>query len=483
MRLSKSQYIRGLQCHKSLWLYRHRRDLMTETPPSLQFTFDQGRLIGELAWRRFSGGRLIKEDHLHAAEALKATAAAADEGQSVIYEAAAIYDRVLIRADILVRRGKLWDLIEVKGAAGVKEVNLDDVAVQKYVLDGAGFSIRKCFVMHVNNQYTRQGEIDAAKFFTLADVGEEAALMQKEIPKRVARMLEVLNLKNAPEIDIGPHCSAPYDCAFMDHCWKDIPDYSVFDLVRIKNEKALALRKKGVLLIRDIPEDFPLSASQKLQVEVEKSGRPRIDRQAIAEILKKPVYPLHFLDFETISPAIPPYDGIRPFQQIPFQASLHIQKVKGGPVESREYLGDAKSDPRPGLVDFLVKSIAPQGSVVAYNASFEGSRIAELADTYPRSAKSLRAIKDRLWDIAIPFRSGFYVHPKFKGRWSIKAVLPALVPEMSYEGMIIGNGQDASSAYLNLMEGKLSQTETKNTISALKKYWPFSGLNPATISD
>jgi len=178
MRLSKSQYIRGLQCHKALWLYYYRKDLIPETPAPLQQIFDQGHRIGELAWQRFPGGRLIKEDHLHIPEAVEATSAAKAAGEKIIYEAAAIFDRVLVRPDILIRKGNSWDMVEVKGSTDVKDVYLDDVAIQKYVLDGAGFPIRKCFVMYVNRDYVRHGEIDPAEFFTLEDVTNSVAGLQ-----------------------------------------------------------------------------------------------------------------------------------------------------------------------------------------------------------------------------------------------------------------------------------------------------------------
>lgn len=470
MRLSKSQYIRGLQCHKALWLYRHRRDLMPETPPSLQLIFDQGHRIGELARRWFAGGILIEPDYRKIPEALKATRAAAADGVPSIFEAAAIHDRVLVRPDVLIRRGGSWDLVEVKGSTEVKEVYVEDAAVQRYVLDGGGFQVRRCFLMHINNQYVRRGAVEPDKIFTMADITKDVAALQRHIPARVAAMHKVLALKAPPKIDIGSHCSDPYDCDFVSHCWRHIPDYSVFNLVRVRQEKVAALMDRGVLHVRDIPEDFPLTATQKLQVAVEKSGRPHIERKAIADMLREPKYPLYYLDFETISPAIPPYDGLRPFQQMPFQASLHVQKARGGTVEHFEFLGDAKNDPRPALTEFLVRRIGGRGSVVAYNAAFEGSRLAELAEAYPKHAKALLSMKARLWDLAAPFRSGTYLHPEFQGSYSIKAVLPALVAGMSYEGMAIANGGDASIAYLNLMEGTLPPDEARRTIAALKRY-------------
>lgn len=220
MRLSKSQYMRGLQCHKSLWLYRHRRDLIPETPPSLQRIFDQGHRIGELAWKRFPGGRLIAEDHLHIPEAVEATRVAAAAGVAIIYEAAAIHDRVLVRPDILIRKGDGWDMVEVKGSTEIKDVYLGDVAIQKYVLDGAGFPVRQSFIMHVSNEYMPRDVVEAEKFFVLSEVTNEVAALQKEIPTRVAAMHEVLALPTAPNISIGPHCNAPYACQFIPYCWK-----------------------------------------------------------------------------------------------------------------------------------------------------------------------------------------------------------------------------------------------------------------------
>lgn len=472
MRLSKSQYVRGLQCPKSLWLYRHRRDLIPEVAPSLQMIFDQGHAIGELAQTRFGGGRLIAEDHQHAPEAVEATKAAVQAGSKILYEAAALHDDVLIRADIIVRSPKAdaWDLIEVKGSTGVKDVYLHDIAIQKYVLEGAGFRIRRTYLMHVNNGYVRHGEIRPEEFFTLADVTREVDGLAADVPKRVAEFHKVLKLRKAPSIDIGSRCSDPYDCEFQDHCWRDIPEYSVFDLAYAKGKTTAALRDQGILSIQDIPEGFPLSRTQEIQVSVEKTGRPHIEREEIARILSKADYPRHFLDFETINPAIPPYNGLRPFQQLPFQASVHVIRQPAGRVQHFEYLGDGSCDPRPGLAAMLVETISPRGSVVAYNVGFEGMCLEGLAESFPKQRKALQSAKNRLWDLATAFRKGHYVHPDFRGSWSIKNVLPALVPGMSYDGLGIRDGGQAQAAYLALMQGSLSKVRAEKTASDLKVY-------------
>lgn len=483
MRLSKSKYIRGLQCHKSLWLYSFRKDLIPEVAPSLQAIFDQGHRIGELAWKRFPGGSLIEDDHDHIPEAIESTHAAVSAGKGILFEAAVIHDGVLVRPDVLVRvKGqKSWDLIEVKGATEVKDVYVEDAGVQKYVLEGAGFPIRKTSLMVVNNGYVRRGVVDPLEFFVLKDVTAKVAAIQEEIPGRVREMRAVLARKAAPDIDIGPHCHDPYDCEFIHHCWEHVPDYSVFDLRGARYEKIRPLLDRSILLLQDIPADFPLTKAQQLQVEVEKSRKPAVDKAGLAEALEEPRYPLHFLDFETINPAIPPYDGLRPFQQTPFQASLHVQDEPGGPLKHLEYLGDARSDPRPGLTRFLVEAVAPSGTVVAYNSAFEAGRLKELAEAFPEHAERLGSMSERLWDLAAPFRRCLCVHPDFRGRWSIKAVLPALVPGMGYDGLAIAEGGAASIAYLSLMEGKLSKAEERKTIAALKAYCGQDTLGMARL--
>lgn len=471
MTLSKSKYVRGLQCQKSLWLYNHRRDLIPETPAALQMIYDQGQEVGRLAWKNFPGGKLIEEDHLHRNEALEATRVALEGGAGVLYEAAILFDAVLIRADILVRNNDgSWDIVEVKSTTDIEDVHLHDLSIQRYVLEGAGFRIRKTCLMFINNQYVRRGDIDVGELFTLSDVTEKVAKLMKSVPANVKEFHKTVATDEAPTVDIGPHCTIPYDCEFIRHCWKHIPEYSIYNLANISQKKIAALRKLGVLEIKDIPEDFELSETQSRQVEVEKTGREHLEAEPIAKLLTTLSYPLYFLDFETLNPAIPPFDGLRPYEQFPFQVSIHIQKTDVGEIEHVEYLGDGKTDPRPGLARCLVEAIGPTGSVIAYNASFEGRHLAGLAETFPEMSDRLLSIIERLWDVANAFRKRHYVHPGFKGQWSMKAVLPTLVPTMSYKDLAIGGGTQAQLAYLNLMKGKFSGSEDLNLAANLKKY-------------
>ncbi|HOX23979.1 MAG TPA: DUF2779 domain-containing protein, partial [Elusimicrobiales bacterium] len=342
--------------------------------------------------------------------------------------------------------------------------------MQKFVLEQAGLKIRKAMLVLVDSSYVRQGPIDPSAFFRLEDLTEEAEEREKEIRQNISNFLKTIQSKTEPAIDIGAHCSDPYDCDFQDYCWAHVPDCSIFNIPRLNGNKKAELVSRKILAIEQVPDSFPLSDNQRRHVDIIKSGKPRVDREAISRLLDTLKYPLYFLDFETINPAIPPYDGLRPFQQIVFQASLHVQKKSNSKLEHFEYLGEGEQDPRSEAARFLLKNIGPAGSVVVFNKSFEVTRIKELAEAFPGHASQLLAINKRVWDLAEPFQKGFYLHPGFRCSYSIKNVLPVLVPGMSYDGLEIANGSDAQVAYANLMSDQLSTTERDNIKTALKRY-------------
>ena len=469
--LSTSQYMRGWQCPKNLWLYNYRKDLRQESGTEQQQIFVQGHELGRLAWKCFPGGTFIEADYLHIGDALTATAKALSGKAKSIYEATFSYNGVIARADIIAAApGGKWDLIEVKSSTSVAEQHLQDIALQRYVLDGAGIKLRRVYVMLINTAYVRHGEIDPAQLFIREDITRETADLQDDIRTNLAAFKRLLTKRAEPTIDIGSQCSSPYPCDFIPYCWKHVPECSVFDLPRIHKNKLALLMDKGILDIKKIPADFPLSENQTRVVSVIKSGKSVIDRAAIAADLKELTYPLYFLDFESINPPVPPYDGLRPYQQLVVQASLHIQQKPKAPIEHYEYLGDGKTDPRPGMVKFLLSGMGNKGSIIVFNKSFEMTRIRELAEDFPKQARQLLALNKRIWDLALPFQQGHYVHPDFACSYSIKHVLPALVPGMSYDGLKVANGGDAQLAYLNLIYGDLKPKECAGIRKALKVY-------------
>ena len=469
-RISKSQFMMGLQCPKRLWLYNFRKELLPPVDPATQHLFDEGHRVDEISRGYFRGGKLVAFDFRQLQHAVKHTAWLMNDGAKLIYEGAFTAADVLIRCDILKKNTDgSWDLVEVKSSTDVKEEHLSDVAIQRYILEAAGVKVKKTWLMHINNQFVKDGPIDAKKFFTRKDITAEVAALLPSIKENLARFLEAL-AGPCPEPGIGRHCSNPYDCEFRHFCWKGVPEYSIYDIPRLRWDKKNLLKAMGIVSFRDVPETFDLNDAQRLYLKVEKTGRPAVDARAIAAFLREIKYPLYHIDFETIMPGIPLYDGTRPYQQLPFQVSLHVQDSPGAEPRHLEYLGDPNSDPRPGLIAFLLKNIGPDGSLLAYNSAFEESRLREMADNFPASGDALRALADRAVDLMRPFKEQAYVLPEFHGRYSIKVLLPAMVPDMTYEGLPIGNGAVAQLAYMDMIDGKMDRQLIEKTRHDLLVY-------------
>ena len=473
--LSKAEYLRGVQCPKALWLYRHRRLLISKASPRQEIYSEQGREVVHLARKRFPGGVLIAEDDGNIPEALKATQAAIQSGAHVLFEPAALFNGVLIHANVLIRTddGK-WDLIEAKASMGGDKSFLYDVAVQRHVLQCAGFPIRHAYLLNIASSYVRRGDIDAHRFFTLKDVTEATGddfMLRQGIKRQIRDMQDIVASEGIPEAEVGERCNYPYQCGFKSSCWKAVPAGSTHDLNRFPILERSLLKNRGITLMRDIPDDFDLTPPQRIQVQVAKTGEPYIDREAIDESLQDLKYPLYFLDFETISLPIPPYDGLRPFEFTAFQASIRIQEQDGWPTAHFEYLGDGKSDPRPGLVSFLRKHVGLEGSVVVDNKIFKRNYLQSLAVEFAAKYNFLHSVAERLWDIGEPFRGMLYVHPAFGGSWSLKTVVPALVPEMTYKNFALQDGPQAQLAYLMLMkDAGLSDHERQKIMDDLRQH-------------
>lgn len=468
--LSKSQYVRGLQCHKSLWLYRHRKDVKDPIDPFQQSIFHSGTEFGKMAMKRFAGGVLIEADHAHPEDALDQTKAAIASGASIIYEAAFLFDDVLVRADIVRFVTGGVELYEVKSSTKVEEVYFDDVAIQRHVIAGAGYPVVKAFVVHANPAYVRQGPLDLHRLFQIMDVTVPSEPELEAVPRALADMKKNADGAEAPAKSIGSHCSKPYDCDFTGHCWAHVPEYSVFNIPYAKMEKKLELFNRGVVRVDQVnPALAGITDKRSVRaIEAARLGKPAADRSAISAFLNGLQYPIAHLDFETDNPVIPPYDGLRPYSQMPFQASVRIQKEFGGPVTDHGFLGDGLTDPREGLTDFLLRTIPGSGTVLAYYKAFEAGRITELAQE--PSARPLAAVVDRLEDLADPFSKGWYTHPGFLGKWSIKNVLPVLVPDMTYAGLEIKNGTEAMAAYAELRDPNLDPKRRAVLVDALKIY-------------
>jgi hypothetical protein len=463
--LSKSRYLNGLQCPRLLWVAINEPERLPEPDAATQHIFDQGHLVGELAKKLFPGGVDIPvEDFI---DNIKQTKELLCQ-RKPLFEGGFLAGNLFARADILNPVGETaWDIIEVKSSTSVKDVNIHDVAFQKYCYEQAGLEINRCFLMHINNQYVRNGDINPEQLFALEDITDQVGEIFGELPTRIEDMLEIIGMGECPAIDIGPHCSNPYSCDLAE-CWDGLPAHHVFTLY-YGGRKSFQLYNDGILTINEIPPTFTLNDKQRIQRDCVINGVPYLDKDAVRQFLAKLEYPLYFLDFETFGTAIPLFDGVRPYQNIPFQFSLHVQESSNGDIKHYEYLADGREDPRPELLESLGRLIGESGSILAYNKSFEETVLREAAQAFPESTEWIDGVINRLIDLIVPFRSFHYYNPLQNGSASLKKVLPAITGQ-GYDEMAIAKGDDASLAFLRITFDDVSPEEVERVRADLLSY-------------
>jgi len=443
--LSKSLILKGLQCQKALWLKKNPPDFELPPKPDLQALFRAGTEVGILAQQLFPGGTEVPYEGLSFAEQLARTRQLIDSGAEVIYEASFSFSAIFVKVDILLRDGDAWQIHEVKMGTKVKDVNLDDVAVQHYVLNGCGLSVSKCFLVHIDNSYVRQGDIEVDKLFASEDISQHVLARLQGMPEVVTELRATLREGAEPTIDIGPHCNDPYECDFIPYCWQHIPADSIFDL-RGRGIDKFELYRQGIVRLADVPLE-QLNGAQRFQAEATLERKDVTDCEAVRDFVDSLWYPLCHLDFETFDTPIPPFDGVRPYQKIPFQYSLHIQKEAGAEPEHYEYLAQPNVDPRRELIERLLAAIPAEACILTYNQAFEKSVLRELAKLFPDLAEAIEVRIANVRDLMLPFKKRDVYRWPMRGSYSIKEVLPALVPELSYAGLEIADGRAAMQAY------------------------------------
>lgn len=470
--LSKSTFIRGLQCEKSLYLYKHHYNLKDEVSPQLQAIFNQGNKVGILAQNLFPNGvDASPSNHFKIQESVSKTEDFIREGETTIYEATFQYNGVIAALDILVKDEDGWKAYEVKSSTSVSDVYIKDAAIQYYTIVNSGIELKDISIVHINNQYIKDGDIDIQKLFTVESVIDKVQEILPEIPSQIERFKHVIGQDDIPDVDIGPHCSKPYECDFKGHCWSHIPDYSVFNISRLSVNRKFELYQQGSVRFDEIDLQLTsFNSNQILQITSELDNKVYIDGPNIRNFLEDLKYPLHFLDFETMATAIPIYDNSKPYQQLVFQYSLHLLNEYGD-LEHLEYLAEANPnvDPRRTFVEQLIEDCRESGDILVYNIGFERGRLNDLISVYPEYTNEIGGIISRLKDLMIPFQKKWYYTPEMKGSYSIKAVLPALVPELSYDYLEISDGGSASTLFTQMVLGEFDD-DVDQTRKALSEY-------------
>jgi hypothetical protein len=403
--LSKSTFMYGCQCPKRLWLHKYMPELKDEETEGQAVIFQRGTDVGLLAQQLFPGGvNAAPETPFEYQKSVAYTAAYINDGHPVIYEAAFQFEGVLCALDILVNKNGKWHAYEVKSTTSVKPPFLLDAALQYHVLSNCGIELQDFYIMHLDSSYIRYGELEINKLFKPVSVKKEILSLQKNIASKLIELKDVLKLKEAPQKEVGSHCNKPYPCNFIGHCHKDVPE--------------------------DPPED------------------QYINDTAIREFLKPISHPIYYLDFETWMTAIPECDGHWSYRQVPFQYSLHVHESADQELKHYSYLAAHPHDSLEHFTDHLVANLGTIGPIIVYNKTFENTILKQLALQFPKKKKQISNIQARLYDLMSPFRSNYRL-PSMQGSYSIKYVLPALVPELSYSTLTISNGTDASSSFYN----------------------------------
>ena len=425
---------------------------------------DMGTEIGEMARRRFPGGILVEQSYRQTAAALRRTAELIqDPATPAIFEGAFEYQGTLVRVDILQRLdAHTWKLIEVKSTAKVKRTHLHDLAVQSEVLQGAGVSLVGTVLMHINTRYIYEGgPLDLDALFVMADVSEAVNERSQHVSEQLQEMRRVLHTPLPPTIEPDEHCHSPYECPFWTHCIKDKPDRWVYYLPGSR-QTFNTLRAEGIETIDDIPQNFQLNVLQqrmKDNVEWMSSEFP--------SILRAVQYPIHHFDFEMFMPAIPPYPGTRPYRPIPIQWSNHIE-FEDGRIQHESYLCTDPKDPREEIANTVLATVRGEGTICVYSEN-ERHILLSLAESFPALKHSLNKVVDRLWDLFSILQKHYY-HPAFGGSFSIKSVLPALVPSMAYGDLDVQNGAMASVMYRKMVFHETDLIERSRIANALLEY-------------
>ncbi len=459
MILSKSDFLKYRACPSYFWLWKHKPELVPEESSQevRDNKFEQGNQVEAIARRLFPDGMLVEGYNIQAQENTKQIIAS---GARVLFQATVITeDNLLAMADVIERNGDGWNLFEVKSSGEVKEdKHIPDMAFQKIAFEKAGFKIKDTSIIHLNKEFRRRGAtINPSTYFVTEKVNDRVDIILPEVDDQIILALDKLRQGDQPttcpcrSLSRGKHC--PAFSLFN----TDVPAYSVYDISRMQGKKLTELVDNEIFAIKDIPDEFKLTTNQLMQVEVEKSGQPQIDTAKVRNELAKLEYPIYFIDYESVNPAIPLLDGTKPHQQIVFQYSLHIIDSPDSKLRHTEHLcRDSTPECYRALADQMRQDIGDSGSVVVWNKVFERDRNKELGLLFPELEDFYADLNQRMYDLKDVFNNNYYVDPRFKGSNSIKDVLPALAPHLSYKELAIGKGDLASVRWYEIVTGENS---------------------------
>ncbi len=468
MFFSKSKYCGLWQCPKIAWLKKYKPEeyIIDENTKS---RMENGNIVGDLAMQLFGDYNEVTtytNNKLDIPKMIEKTKQYMLDGLDNICEASFNYNGLYCAVDILRKQDNGYAIYEVKSSTHEDNyVYIVDIAYQKYVLEHCGVKVTGTYLVNINSDYIFDGTLKLNELFKITDVWKFVVDEQKEVEEKIKMAEKLLEDKNEPNIDISCNCNSPYKCGFWKYCSKHLPKPSVFDLYRLNFSKKIEYYNRGIISFDDLEKTgWFLGDIRNRQIEYALHDKGvYVDKENIKKFLDTLSYPLYFLDFETQQPIIPLYKGTRPYQQIPFQYSLHYIENKGGELKHKEFLGISGEDPRRGLAEALCNDIPAGACVLAYNKKFECGRIGELAEIFPDLQKHLYSIEFSIKDLLDPFRYGYYYKKEIGGSFSIKSVLPAMFPDdptLNYHNLDgVHNGGEAMSIFPKIKDMPLKEQE------------------------
>ena len=463
--LSKSRYCKARQCKKIIWLKKYKPEYTIQKARDI--VLENGIKVGQLAKGLFGKYEDIEfNENLN--DMIDQTQKLLKNKPNIITEASFNYNNNFCSVDILKNDLDGVEIYEVKSSTEISDIYLDDVSYQYYILNNLEFNIKKACIVYINNKYVKQGNLELNKLFNIKDVTEIAKTKQQEIENNIYELNKYMeeHTDNEPKDDIGIKCFKPYECEFWEYCTRNLPKPNVFDIKGgMHLDKKFEKYYAGKISFNDLQNEN-INPKYLEQIDFELNNlQPKIDKEFIKEIMKSLKYPLYFLDYETYQVAIPEIDGTKPYQQLPFQYSLHIIKEEGAAIEHKEFLAEIEDkDFIKHFAENLIKDIPDNGSVIIYNRAFEPARNREIAEMYPDLKDELERINCNMIDFLEPFKQRKYYTKEMQGSASIKYVLPALYQndsELDYHNLpVVHNGEEASEAFLSL-KGKSKEKQTE----------------------
>jgi hypothetical protein len=451
--LSKSQLMMHRQCAKRLWLQVHRPDL-SRLNESNQARLTIGTNVGTVARKGYPDGVLI--DGADLTQAVIDTQVILAGEKRPVFEATFQSDGLLIRADLLLPEMEGFRMVEVKSSTTVKDYHLSDAAIQCWVAQQAQLPLTGVEIANIDSSFVYRGKGDYQGLFRYTDVSAQITELTDGVPDWIAAAHATLS-GTEPCIAAGAQCATPFECPYADYCSPPIENGEAYppELLPYSAVLAAELRAEGYTDLREVPEARLDNPRHQRIWRVSRSGQAELDPKA-GKLLAALPYPRYYLDFETISLAVPVWAGTRPFMQVPFQWSCHIETGKGVMTQCA-FLAEGLRDPRRPFAVSLINAVGSNGPVLVYNAPFERSRMQELAEYFPDLKHELHAVIDRLVDL-LPIARDHYYHNDMCGSWSIKAVLPTIAPDLAYDNLEVANGELAQKAFAEIM---LADTATE----------------------